>query len=234
MNPMKPLAMFSPQDLGQLLSRDRAGPCISVFQPTHRQHPDNQQDPIRFRNLVKQVAESLRREHGAAAIDSALAKFHALAGDADFWNHTTDGLAVFGAPDLFRVVHLQRPVPELAIVAASFHVKPLLRIVQSADRFQVLAINRRDLRLFEGNRDALDEIEPAAELLRTAADVLGAELPEPEAPAHSHGTGPAAGAAGSSRGADGAADKLRRAVGSALGKREDAKRSAALPGGAPD
>ena len=27
-------------------------PCISLYQPTHRHHPNNKQDPIRFRNLV--------------------------------------------------------------------------------------------------------------------------------------------------------------------------------------
>ena len=30
-------------------------PCLSLYQPTHRQFPDRQQDPIRFRNLVKQL-----------------------------------------------------------------------------------------------------------------------------------------------------------------------------------
>lgn len=190
-------------DLEQLLS-DRAGPCISIYRPTHRQHPDNQQDPIRFRNLLRQVAESLQHDHPAAAVvEAALGPFHALADDADFWNHTTDGLAVFSAADFFHVVRLQRPVLETAIVAKSFHVKPLLRIVQSADRFQVLALNRRDVRLYEGNRDALDEVELAVGVPRTATDVLGDDLPEPEGIAHSYGTGPAAAGGGSGRGADG-------------------------------
>lgn len=62
----------------------------------------------------------------------------------DFWNHTTDGLGVFGSTDLFRNARLQRPMPEFASVAGGFYVKPLLHIVQSAGRFQVLSINRRD------------------------------------------------------------------------------------------
>jgi uncharacterized integral membrane protein len=37
-------------------------PCLSLFQPTHRDHPDNQQDPIRFKNLVKALEESLRQQ----------------------------------------------------------------------------------------------------------------------------------------------------------------------------
>jgi hypothetical protein len=51
----------------------------------------------------------------------------------------------------------QRPVPELVVVADSFHVKPLMRILQSADRYQVLGLNRREIKLYQGNRDVLDE-----------------------------------------------------------------------------
>ncbi len=32
-------------------------PCLSLYQPTHRTHPDKQQDPIRFRNLLKELEE---------------------------------------------------------------------------------------------------------------------------------------------------------------------------------
>ena len=28
-------------------------PCLSLYQPTHRSHPDRKQDPIRFRNLAQ-------------------------------------------------------------------------------------------------------------------------------------------------------------------------------------
>ena len=36
-------------------------PCLSLYQPTHRHHPDNQQDPIRFRHLVKAASALIRR-----------------------------------------------------------------------------------------------------------------------------------------------------------------------------
>src|SRR5512134_2944852 len=94
-------------------------PCLSLYQPTHRRHPENQQDPIRFRNLVKELEGSLRQQHPAVDTRGFLEPFWALAEDVVFWNHTLDGLAVLGAPDLFRVFRLQRPVVELAIVADS-------------------------------------------------------------------------------------------------------------------
>jgi len=67
--------------------------------------------------------------------------FHALAEDEDFWNHTLDGLAVFGAPGLFQVFGLQRTMQELAVVAGSFHTKPLRRFLQSTDRYQLLGLS---------------------------------------------------------------------------------------------
>jgi len=88
-------------------------------------------------------------------------------------------LAVLAAPGLFRVYRLQRPVPELVVVADSFHTKPLMRILQSADRYQVLGLNRQEIKLIEGNRDALDEIELAQGVPRSITAALGEELTEP-------------------------------------------------------
>jgi hypothetical protein len=162
-------------------------PCLSLYQPTHRHHPDNQQDPIRFGNLVKALEESLLQQFQEDEIRPLLEPFLALADDRDFWNHTLDGLAVLGAKGIFRVYNLQRPVAELAVVADSFHTKPLMRILQSADRYHVLGLNRQAIKLFEGNRDALDEIEPAQGVPRTITQALGEELTEPHQTVASYG-----------------------------------------------
>lgn len=165
-------------------------PCLSLYQPTHRHHPENQQDPIRFRNLVKTMEESLRQKYPTREIQPLLEPFQALADNHDFWNHTLDGLAVLGAPDMFRVYRLQRPVAELVIVADSFHTKPLMRVFQSAGRYQVLGLNRREIKLFEGNRDALDEIEPDPGVPRTITEALGEELTKPHLTVSTYGSGP--------------------------------------------
>jgi len=173
-------------DLALLLA-DQEPPCISLYQPTHRRHPENQQDPIRYRNLLKVLEESLRLQYPSKHLEDILGPFQRLADDASFWNHTEDGLAVMGNSGLFRVFKLQRPVPELAVVADSFHVKPLLRILQSADRYQVLGLNRREIKLFEGNRDVLDEIELTEDVPGTINEALGSELTGPHQTVSSYG-----------------------------------------------
>jgi hypothetical protein len=162
-------------------------PCLSLYQPTHRHHPDSQQDRIRFGNLVKALEESLGQRSPEDEIRALLEPFLALADDRAFWNHALDGLAVLGASGMFRVYRLQRPVAELSVAADTFHLKPLMRILQSADRYQVLGLSRESIKLFEGNRDALDEIELAQGVPRTIVDALGGELTEAHQTVASYG-----------------------------------------------
>jgi hypothetical protein len=162
-------------------------PCLSLYQPTHRHYPDNQQDQIRYGNLVKALEESLMQQLPKEEIRSLLEPFLALADDRDFWNHTLDGLAVLGAKNIFRVYKLQRSVAELVVVADSFHTKPLIRILQSADRYHVLGLNRQKIKLFEGNRDALDEIQLHQDVPRNLTAALGEELTDPRLTVASYG-----------------------------------------------
>jgi hypothetical protein len=154
-----------------VLSGPHEPPCLSLYQPTHRRQPDRRQDSIRFGNLVKALEDSLRRDYPARDVQPLLAPFHAIGADSAFWNHGHDGLAVFGARDLFRVYQLPRSVPERTIVADGFHIKPLLRIVQSADRFHILGLNRREACLFEGSRDGVTEIDVVPGVGRMVTDM---------------------------------------------------------------
>lgn len=153
-------------------------PCLSLYQPTHRTHPDNQQDPIRFRNLIKELEQSLQRKYSARDARPLLEPFRKLAADHAFWNCTLNGLAVLGAPGFFRTYRLQRPVPELVVVANSFHLKPLVRILQSADGYQVLGVSRQKISFFEGNRDSLDEVELDPAVPRTPSEAPRGEAKE--------------------------------------------------------
>ncbi len=165
----------------------QGGPCLSLYQPTHRRHPDNQQDPIRFRHLLKALETSLRQQHAADGVKALVEPFEALAQDHDFWTHTQDGLAVLGAPGLFRVFLLQRPLAELAIVADSFHTKPLRRFLQTTGRYQVLALSLHEVQLFEGDRYALDAVALSAGVPQTMSAAPGDQRTEAHSTVSSYG-----------------------------------------------
>nr|MBA3846272.1 hypothetical protein [Planctomycetota bacterium] len=161
-------------------------PCVSLFQPTHRMHPDNRQDPIRFRNLVDQARASLAQVSATTDAGALLAPLDALAGDGDFWNHASAGLAVLAAPGVVGIFRLERSVRAFVVVADSFHTKPLRRHLQSVDRYQVLALSRHRALVFQGDRDALDEIAVAG-VPRTMTEALGEEVTDPHLTVASYG-----------------------------------------------
>lgn len=161
------------------LLTEHESPCISLYQPTSRHHPDNQQDPIRFRNLIRVAEESLRQRYPTRDVRGLMKPLHELAANNLFWSHARDGLAVLAGAGRLDVFRLQRPVCELAIVADGFHVKPLLRYLQSADRFQVLALTRDSAAVFEGNRYALDPAPLADDFPSRLEQVVGQEGSEP-------------------------------------------------------
>jgi hypothetical protein len=151
-------------------------PSLSIYMTTHRSHPENLQDPIRFQNLVKQLEESLLEQYSAIEVKKILEPFETLGNDKEFWNHTLNGLAVLGSTEYFKVIRLPIAVQELAVVADSFHTKPLRQYLQSVDRYHVLGLSLHEIRLFEGNRHSLVEVELPPDFPRTITEALGDEL----------------------------------------------------------
>lgn len=136
---------------------------------------------------MKKLEASLHQQYPSAEAHTLLAPFESLARDEVFWSHTLDGLAVLSCPNLFCVFQLERPVPELAIVADSFHTKPLRRFLQTVERYQVLGVSLHKVQLFEGTRDALEEISLAPSVSRALTEALDEELAEPHITVASYG-----------------------------------------------
>jgi hypothetical protein len=200
------MRQFTSAHLRELLE-NAASPCISLYQPTHRHRPDNQQDPIRFRNMLKEMESALLRTCRPAEVRDLTERFRKLADDRWFWDHRTEGLAILASPSGFDVFDLQRPVRELLTVSDSFHIKPLLRIVQSADRYQILCLNRQEASLFEGNRDAMDQVD-MVNVPATITEALGEELTEPHQTVASYGSGAGKGGKEMRHGHGGRKDEL--------------------------
>jgi len=90
------------RELVQELLAIGESPCLSLYMTTHRSHPENLQDLIRFKNLVKQMEESLLRKYSSIEVQKHLEPFEALGNDNVFWNHVSDGLAVLSTVGLFK------------------------------------------------------------------------------------------------------------------------------------
>ncbi|MEN3355799.1 MAG: hypothetical protein V7640_3957 [Betaproteobacteria bacterium] len=152
---------------------DYPAPCLSLYQPTYRAFPESQQNPVQYRNLLRELRTALEQKDGGAEIDKLLEPFERLAADDEFWAHPQDGIAVFGAPGFFHVEKVQRPLPRVVVVNEHLYVKPLVRVFQSEDTYQILALDRKAIKLYQGNRYVVDEIALAPSVPKTIDEALG-------------------------------------------------------------
>lgn len=152
------------------------GPLISLYQPTHKSFPENKQDPIVFKNLLRVIESSLEQLPNFDLIDAIMKPFYELKEDKEFWNHTSEGIAVFACLDQCIVYNLYNPVKELAVVANSFHIKPLIKAFQSTENYHLLGLSRENFILYQGNRYGFEEIEIDQDAPRTMKEVLGDQL----------------------------------------------------------
>lgn len=151
---------------------------ISLYQPTHRYFPLNKQDPIVFKNLLKELEASLDQLDEKELKETIMAPFYDLQEDLDFWNHTLDGIAVLASKDRCIIYQLHVPVDQLAVVAHSFHLKPLLGAFQSIENFQLLVLARDSFAVFEGNQNEMKELDQKEGAPLTMKDALGDRLTE--------------------------------------------------------
>ena len=134
--------------------------CVSIYMPTHPVGRDQQQDPIRLKNLLaeaetKLLANGLRRPEAQKFMRPA----EELLWNRDFWQHQGEGLAIFLTNDFSQVYRLPVEFEEQLHTGNGFYIKPLLPCLGRGIKFYVLAVSLRNVRLFEGDADTVSEIK---------------------------------------------------------------------------
>jgi hypothetical protein len=149
------------------LSEKRDGWHVSIFMPTHRAGAETQQDPIRLKNLLGQAEERLlasdrdrgRRGLRAPEAKALLEPASRLVQDSLFWQRQSDGLAIFISSEIAQHYRLPFEFEDLVVVADRFHMKPLLRLLSGDGRFYVLALSQDQVRLLQGSRYSVGDVE---------------------------------------------------------------------------
>jgi hypothetical protein len=185
------MVVLSKGELRNITQR-RKGWCVSIFMPTHRAGREIQQDPIRFKNLLGQ-AEGHLLANGLPSprVRELLKPAQELLLDGSFWRHQSDGLVVLVSSDMFRYYCLPYHFDELAVVTDRFHIKPLFRLLSGDGQYYVLALSQNQVKLFQGTRDGLDEVEWRAGPT-SLAEALQFDQPEKQPQLHTVTRGPGA------------------------------------------
>jgi hypothetical protein len=152
--------MVSDKTVEEILEKN-GNPLISITMPTHRMGEEIKQDPIRFKNLLAEVAEELTdRGMKQAEIDEILKPARELLKKPMFWSHQDNGLVVYLAQGYFNHFQLPYSVHEKAYINTHFLITPILPMVSPDGTFNVLSISRKNARLLRCTRKESTDITP--------------------------------------------------------------------------
>lgn len=168
----KQMDHFTKQSLTELVT-DINGPCISIYMPTERKGIETQQGPIRLKNLLNQAEEQLAAlGQRTPDIADLLAPAYALTRHNQFWQYQSDGLTLLLAPDMLATYRLPLQFRETVQVNERFYLKPLIPMLTGDGAFYVLTLTQGGVRLLQGSRYSIAEIELGEDIPKNLAEAL--------------------------------------------------------------
>lgn len=140
------------------LVENSQSPSVSLYMPTQKAGAETRQNPIRFKNLIRQAQQDLEALGIRHTEVLDLLKPAIELDTIDFWEHQNQGLVIFISPNLFRYYCLPSEFPELVVVNREFHLKPLLHFINNDGKFYILGLSQKDVKLFVGTGHSLQEL----------------------------------------------------------------------------
>lgn len=158
------------EDLRTLVA-SHTPPCLSLYLPTHRNgSPD---DRKQFEGALQEAQGLLNGAMSGREVKAFLEPIEKLSTPA-FWQEHAEGLALFRSRDHMACYRLPMSVPAKVVAADTFHIRPLIRFLQSNQRYYLLSLSQNYVRLFKGSASGLGPVE-IGHLPRSLEDALGTE-----------------------------------------------------------
>ncbi|TWT60134.1 baeRF7 domain-containing protein [Rubinisphaera italica] len=164
---------FTKNDLIDLAEQEGHA-LISLYIPTERAGREVLQNRIRFKNILGEV-EGKIQDAGSAGekFNKQLKELHTWEKDDDWWQHQSDGLAVFLDGVNIHRWRIPVSVPSICTCEEFFTLRPLCELLQDDGQYYLLGVSQNQVRLFQGTKTSIVELHPEAlpENLRSALNI---------------------------------------------------------------
>jgi hypothetical protein len=152
------MTIFALDELKNLVQNPQY-PSVSLYLPMEKVGGDTRQNPIRFKNLIRE-AESRLDELGLRHAEAVNLLQPVMELDkTDFWENQVEGLVIFISQNLFRYYCLPISFPQLVVIGKNFHIKPLLNLINNDGKFYILALSQKNVQFYSGTHYELNEVE---------------------------------------------------------------------------
>ncbi|GHE35432.1 baeRF3 domain-containing protein [Sphingobacterium griseoflavum] len=162
-------------ELLNALTTSDAAPCLSIYLPLHSSVADSNLDALALKNSIKEIRSKTDGAH-EPILDGLLHPVESLLNSKEFVREGDGTLAIFSSEKLFETIFLPISIPNVCYMDACFYVLPLFEFAKQNRTFQVLALGKNHVKLFEGNRYHFEEIALDTDIPTTMKAALGHDL----------------------------------------------------------
>lgn len=142
----------------KLLMSHADQPCISMYLPLAIGN-ESVQAKITLKSLLREAEAKLLQSMRRPEVEALLSPMESFLLESRHWEKRGNGLAVFIAPGLFRYVHAPIEFSRRLMIGETFHIKPMLQLLNNPGDYYVLDLDLGKTRVFYGTEFTLDEVE---------------------------------------------------------------------------
>jgi hypothetical protein len=143
----------------EALAMETNTPCVTISLNTHRTHPDNAQDAILLKNLLKEAEKRVIDEFGKRPTLQLLEQIEAVRKEIDV-NYNLDSLHIFLSNDTQEIVRSTWETNNGGVhISESFAIRPLIKNFNRSENYLVMLLSQSGVQLYEAvNDDIISEV----------------------------------------------------------------------------
>ena len=143
------------KELLQKLGGEENTPCITISLNTNRTHPDNEQDKILLKNLLKEAEKRLLDKFDKKQIAKLLKKLTAVQDKIDI-NYNLDSLHLFLSNDTEEIVKLPWSINQNGVhISQTFAIRPLINAYNRSEPYFIMVLSQKEVNLYEAINDGI-------------------------------------------------------------------------------
>lgn len=137
------------------LASEKNSPCVTISLNTHRTHPDNANDTLKLKNLLKEAEDRVIAEFGKRSVVSLLEKIETVADEIDV-NYNLDSLHIFLSNDTQEIVKSAWPTSHEEVhISDSFAVRSIIKSYNRSESYLLMLLSQSGVQLYEALNDAI-------------------------------------------------------------------------------
>lgn len=136
--------------------------CVSIFIPTQRAGKEvlEEKNKKHLHSEWTQIKKKLKENDVAESTIEEIGKpIQELLDNRDFWRHQSDGLAIFASSDYFKNFTIPVNFEAYHYISGEFYVKPLVPAMNGDGKFNILALQLEDVKLYEASRYTITPVD---------------------------------------------------------------------------